>query len=463
MAPAGEERGTVEHPSSFDPGTETGYLRRGSRSHELDPEVGAAPFDPGPERYDGRRAKRAERRREKAERKRREKAERGEREREEAAQAERDERVRAQRERLERERGERQAAAAAELERERSAELELERADRERETELERAERQKRERQERRAAVRDERERAEAERRAQKERLRAERDAAEQQQKLERQRERRSREEHERAERKLAERRRRERKQGRSRPQRRRRAAKPNPAAAAASRPAAARRRPPAQRASLKWPTAKAGVALAAVAAVAVGAGVLLGLPLPLVGNSDGPDSSLAGTGTATIDPGTPLGLTKGPYHPVVVADPNYGETAAKFGADRGGRKHEGQDVFARPGTPLVAVRDGIVLDGGGGKSFYSYGGGNTLAIYSRLDDRSYIYLHMLKPALVRAGERVKAGQLVGYVGCTGSCDGPHLHFEVRRGRAVFGPQKKAFDPLPLLKQWPVRPVDDGK
>ena len=50
----------------------------------------------------------------------------------------------------------------------------------------------------------------------------------------------------------------------------------------------------------------------------------------------------------------------------------------------------------------------------------------------------------MLKPALVRAGERVKAGQLVGYVGCTGSCDGPHLHFEVRRGRAVFGPQKKA-------------------
>ena len=47
-------------------------------------------------------------------------------------------------------------------------------------------------------------------------------------------------------------------------------------------------------------------------------------------------------------------------------------------GPSRGGRRHEGQDVFARPGTPLVAVRDGVVLDGGGGKSFYSYGGGNT-------------------------------------------------------------------------------------
>ena len=69
----------------------------------------------------------------------------------------------------------------------------------------------------------------------------------------------------------------------------------------------------------------------------------------------------------------------------------------------------------------------------------------------------------MLKPALVKAGEQVKAGQLVGQVGCTGSCDGPHLHFEVRQGRAVYGPQKKAIDPLPLLRQWPVRPVDDGK
>ena len=198
------------------------------------------------------------------------------------------------------------------------------------------------------------------------------------------------------------------------------------------------------------------------MAAVAVGAGVADGAAA-----APGRRTRTARTprwpappALATLDPGTPTGLTKGPYHPVVISNPDYGEAAAKFGADRGGRMHEGQDIFARPGTPLVAVRDGIVVDGGGGKSFYSYGGGNTLAIYSPLDDRSYIYLHMLKPALVRAGERVKAGQLVGQVGCTGSCDGPHLHFEIRGGRAVFGPQKKAFDPLPLLKQWPVRPVD---
>jgi murein DD-endopeptidase MepM/ murein hydrolase activator NlpD len=499
MAPAGDQRGTVaesstdertgetdpaaaehaEHPASFDPGTETGYLRRGARGHELDPEVGAEPFDPGPQHYDGRRAKRAERRREKAERKRREKSERQEREREQAAMAERKERARSNRERLDADRGRREAAARAARERESEAEVERERAVQERLPALEQADSRKPDVRERIRAQREERERAEAERRAEKERARAERDAAARAQRQERQREREQREERERAERKLAASRRRERAQKRRRPEPQSKPnAQPAAVAAVAAEPAVAEahqrraaakraaRRPPAaprRETSLRWPTAKAGVALAAVAVVAVGAGVLLGLPLPLVGNSDGPDTSLADSSVLTLDPGTPKGLTKGPYHPVVASDPDYGEAAAKFGADRGGRRHEGQDIFARPGTPLVAVRDGIVLDGGGGKSFYSYGGGNTLAIYSPLDDRSYIYLHMLKPAVVRAGEQVKAGQLVGQVGCTGSCDGPHLHFEIRQGRAVYGPQKKPLDPLPLLRDWPVRPVDNGQ
>ena len=133
----------------------------------------------------------------------------------------------------------------------------------------------------------------------------------------------------------------------------------------------------------------------------------------------------------------------------------DFGERDARFGVWRGGHVHEGQDVFAPAGTPLLAMRDGRVVETGddGGR-------GNYVAIWNRHVRRTFVYLHMLKPALVRSGERVKAGQLVGYVGCTGSCDGPHLHFEVRRGRAVFGPQKKAVDPLPLLRRWPVRPAD---
>ena len=45
------------------PGLETGYLRRAPRDHELEPELGAVPFDPGPERYDDRRARKAAKRR----------------------------------------------------------------------------------------------------------------------------------------------------------------------------------------------------------------------------------------------------------------------------------------------------------------------------------------------------------------------------------------------------------------
>ena len=108
---------------------------------------------------------------------------------------------------------------------------------------------------------------------------------------------------------------------------------------------------------------------------------------------------------------------------------------------------HEGQDVFAPAGTPLVAVRDGLVLETGddGGR-------GNYLAIWSAAARETYVYLHLLEPPEVSAGQRVRVGQRVGRVGCTGSCFGDHLHFEVRRGRTLEGQPQ---DPLPLLHRWP--------
>ena len=44
------------------------------------------------------------------------------------------------------------------------------------------------------------------------------------------------------------------------------------------------------------------------------------------------------------------------------------------------------------------------------------------------------------------------AGQRVGGVGCTGSCWGDHLHFEIRDGREIMG---EATDPLPVIRDWP--------
>jgi murein DD-endopeptidase MepM/ murein hydrolase activator NlpD len=123
-----------------------------------------------------------------------------------------------------------------------------------------------------------------------------------------------------------------------------------------------------------------------------------------------------------------------------------FGEAAARFGSSRSGHTHEGQDVFAPAGTPLVAVRAGVVVETGN-----NGGRGNYVAFYSPQARQTYVYLHMNEPSRVARGRRVRAGQRVGSVGCTGSCFGDHLHFEVRRGRGTEAPP---IDPLPRLMRW---------
>jgi murein DD-endopeptidase MepM/ murein hydrolase activator NlpD len=127
----------------------------------------------------------------------------------------------------------------------------------------------------------------------------------------------------------------------------------------------------------------------------------------------------------------------------------DWGEQDARFGAWRGGHVHEGQDVFAPAGTPLVAIRNGRVVETGA-----DGGRGNYVAMWNRSARRTFVYLHMLHPSRVRVGERVRVGQRVGAVGCTGSCWGDHLHLEVRRGRGTTG---GALDPLPLLRRLAAR------
>jgi murein DD-endopeptidase MepM/ murein hydrolase activator NlpD len=138
-----------------------------------------------------------------------------------------------------------------------------------------------------------------------------------------------------------------------------------------------------------------------------------------------------------------------------VLGKVDYGEKDARFGAPRSGHVHAGQDMFAKPGTPLVSVRDGVVVDRGKVNGRYSGGRGNYVAIYSPLDDVSFVYFHMLKPPPVLVGDEVDAGQEIGQLGCTGTCFGPHLHFEIRRGKATLRADTKAVDPLPYLQGWP--------
>ncbi len=214
------------------------------------------------------------------------------------------------------------------------------------------------------------------------------------------------------------------------------------------------RRRVAGRRRGLLWPTAKAGLAVSVALALGAGLGSLLGLPEPWLDQTAGNGSLVNSASLFGIDPGTPAGLVKGYVFPIL-GPHDFGEKDARFGASRYGHVHEGQDIFGKVGTPELAVHDGIVVDRGKTNGRYSGGRGNYLAIYSPDDNHSFVYMHMLKPSTVQLGDRVHAGQVVGQLGCTGSCEGPHLHFEVRVGKASLGADTKAVDPLPFLRQWP--------
>jgi len=110
-----------------------------------------------------------------------------------------------------------------------------------------------------------------------------------------------------------------------------------------------------------------------------------------------------------------------------------------------GGRIHEGFDITAACGTPLVAVRNGRVLHSGYDPVLY----GNYLLLHGEGEERSYFYAHMPRPALVHRGERVWEGERVGAVGETGNAAGLgcHLHFEIH----VHG---VAVNPEPELRRW---------
>lgn len=106
---------------------------------------------------------------------------------------------------------------------------------------------------------------------------------------------------------------------------------------------------------------------------------------------------------------------------------------------------HDGLDIAAPSGTPILAAHNGIIAYSGS-----DLGGYGNLLVLKGDDGLISVYAHNRKN-LVRKGAKVSSGQKIAELGATGRAEGPHLHFEVRtkdkRGRAV------AVDPLPLLKK----------
>jgi murein DD-endopeptidase MepM/ murein hydrolase activator NlpD len=101
-------------------------------------------------------------------------------------------------------------------------------------------------------------------------------------------------------------------------------------------------------------------------------------------------------------------------------------------------RMHAGIDFAARYGSPIYAVTDGVVAFAGrhGGHGNYvriQHGGGLATG-----------YAHMSRIAAM-PGQRVRQGQVIGYVGSTGLSTGPHLHYELYRGGVTVNPLSVRF------------------
>lgn len=126
----------------------------------------------------------------------------------------------------------------------------------------------------------------------------------------------------------------------------------------------------------------------------------------------------------------------------------SYGEGAAAFGAGRSGHTHQGQDVFARCGTKLVAARGGVVK-----LNKFEGNAGNYLIIDGEGTEVDYAYMHMQKRSPLKKGARVLTGDTIGRVGDTGRARGCHLHFEMWSGPGWYT-GGKPFDPVDALKAW---------
>ena len=106
-----------------------------------------------------------------------------------------------------------------------------------------------------------------------------------------------------------------------------------------------------------------------------------------------------------------------------------YGGRKDPFGRSTEGDFHTGVDFAAAPGTPIIATAPGMVMQTVG-ESRSGYG------IYVRLHHGfgiSTLYAHCSELA-VKEGQRVDRGDVIAYVGATGSATGHHLHYEVRFG-----------------------------
>ena len=112
---------------------------------------------------------------------------------------------------------------------------------------------------------------------------------------------------------------------------------------------------------------------------------------------------------------------------------PVKGQLTSRFG-NRSGRHHDGIDIGARKGTPVVAAAGGKIMFSGWGPTGYG-----LMLIIRHKSDLTTVYAHNAYVHVYK-NQMVKQGQKIASVGSTGRSTGPHLHFEVRNDSNPMNP-----------------------
>jgi murein DD-endopeptidase MepM/ murein hydrolase activator NlpD len=173
--------------------------------------------------------------------------------------------------------------------------------------------------------------------------------------------------------------------------------------------------------------------------------------PAPRVATTPKPASGTVGDASETAAPrdhGTPT-LLGAPYVFPVLGQASFSDTWGSARADVGW--HHGVDIFARLGSPVVAVADGVLFSVG-----WNTIGGRRLWLRDRAGNFFY-YAHLSRFAAVAVeGARVRAGTVIAYVGNTGDAAGTpyHLHLEIHPASLLSLGYDGAVDPFPYVSAW---------
>ena len=126
-----------------------------------------------------------------------------------------------------------------------------------------------------------------------------------------------------------------------------------------------------------------------------------------------------------------------------------YGDAGSRFGAPRSGHTHQGQDIAAPEGTPVVAPRGGRVTS----VAYQAEGAGHYVVVDGAGENRNYVFMHLQAGSIqVKQGQWVRTGKRLGNVGNSGRSFGAHLHFEIWNGPWYGGGEP--VDPYHLLRSW---------